>query len=210
MNTGTVDSYLQDGCGRCDLYRTADCKVLRWTPALTQLRELARSAGLDEGLKWGSPCFTLGGKNVAMIVAFKESCALQFFKGTALADPDGLLEPAGPHSQHSRLVRFVTNEQVAPKRVQLLKLLAQASVAARDGVQVATKTAREPMPDELAQRLAADPQLAQAFQALTPGRQRSHILHVRGAKQSVTRARRVEACIPKIRARRGFLDPYTC
>ncbi|MBI5611285.1 MAG: YdeI/OmpD-associated family protein [Deltaproteobacteria bacterium] len=206
MNTGTVDSYLQDGCGRCDLYRTPNCKVLRWTPALVQLRELALASGLTEELKWGSPCYTLEGKNVAMIVAFKESCALQFFKGAAMSDPDGLLERPGPNSQYGRFVRFLANEHVAPKRPQLLKLLEQAIALERAGVQVEPKAEREPLPEELEQRLAADPKLAEAFQALTPGRQRSHVLHISGAKQSETRARRVDRCVPEILAGRGFFE----
>ena len=42
MNTGTVESYLTDGCGRCDKYQTADCKVLRWTAPLVELRARVR------------------------------------------------------------------------------------------------------------------------------------------------------------------------
>ena len=64
----------------------------------------------------------------------------------------------------------------------------------------------DPMPDELQAALDADPALADAFARLTPGRQRSHILHVSGAKQSRTRERRVTACIPKIQAGKSFQD----
>ncbi len=61
-----------------------------------------------------------------------------------------------------------------------------------------------PVSAELAGRLATDARLRRAFEALTPGRRRSHILHIGGAKQSETRARRVEKCAPVILAGRGF------
>ena len=204
MNTTSVDSYLQDGCGRCEHYQTPACKVHRWTACLVRLREHACRSGLVETMKWGSPCYTLDGRNVAMIAAFKESCALSFFKGAALPDEGGLLESAGPNSHHARLLRFTTLEQVTSRADAIDRLLAAAIALERSGVKVERTAPREPIPDELAGRLAADAPLRAAFEALTPGRQRSHALHVAGAKQSETRARRVERCIPEILAGKGF------
>jgi len=60
----------------------------------------------------------------------------------------------------------------------------------------------------LAERLEADPELDAAFAALTPGRRRSHILHVGGAKQAETRVRRVDRCVPDIMAGKGFNERY--
>jgi uncharacterized protein YdeI (YjbR/CyaY-like superfamily) len=60
------------------------------------------------------------------------------------------------------------------------------------------------VPDELARRLEVDGDLQRAFDALTPGRQRSHILHISGAKQSATREKRVDRCATDILAGRGF------
>ena len=51
-----------------------------------------------------------------------------------------------------------------------------------------------------------DPALAEAWEALTRGRKRSHVIHVGGAKQAATRERRVGKCVPKILAGKGFLD----
>ena len=75
-----------------------------------------------------------------------------------------------------------------------------------DEVVMGSAWAPEPLPDELATRLADDPALARAFAALTPGRQRSHVLHVRGAKQTETRARRAAQCAAEILAGRGFRE----
>lgn len=204
MNTTSVDAYLLEGCGRCDRYRTPDCKVHRWTAALEQLRAIVRAAGLTEEMKWGSPCYTLGGKNVSMLVSFNESCALQFFKGAALDDPQGLLESPGPNSHAGRYLRFRSAEEVTAKRDAAAAFVAQAIALERAGVRIAAPAQREPLPEALAQRLDSDPALAQAFAALSPGRQRSHILHIQGAKQAETRQRRVDKCAPEIFAGRGF------
>ena len=59
---------------------------------------------------------------------------------------------------------------------------------------------------ELQQRLDQDKRFRTAFEALTPGRQREYNLHIGEAKQATTRASRVEKCIPKILAGKGFRD----
>jgi uncharacterized protein YdeI (YjbR/CyaY-like superfamily) len=210
MKIALVDDYLRDGCGRCEHYRTPACKVHRFRPVLEALRELARASGLDEQVKWGSPCYTLGGKNVLMLGAFVEHCRLSFFKGAALAsvsgaDGEALVSP-GPSSRFARYLSFGSVDEVNARRALVARLIEQAVALERAGVRVTPTGPREPMPLELEQRLAAEPALRRAFDALTPGRQRSHVLHVSGAKESETRARRAERCAPDILAGRGFRE----
>lgn len=204
MNNTSVDSYLRDGCGRCEHYRTPECKVHRWTDGLEALRELLLESGLVEEMKWGSPCYTLNGKNVVMLVSRREYCALSFFKGAALADGDGVLVSPGPNSRFARLLTFRSLEEVMERRLQAARLVQQAIELERAGTKVTPSDAPEPVPVELEQRLAADPELRRAFESLTPGRQRSHILYIAGAKQSETREKRIERCVPKIAAGKGF------
>jgi uncharacterized protein YdeI (YjbR/CyaY-like superfamily) len=204
MNTTNVDSYLRDGCGRCEHFQTPQCKVLLWTKPLEALRALVLATGLEEEMKWGSPCYTLGGKNVVMIGSFKEFCALQFFKGAALEDEEGLLVSPGPNSRFGRYLKFTSLAEVKAKRPQVQRFLEQAVALERSGRKVEPSKEREPVPEELARRLAEDATLRKAFEALTPGRQRSHVLHISGAKQSETRERRVDRCAKDILAGRGF------
>lgn len=206
MNRGTVESWLADGCGRCDNYQTPNCKVLLWTPALVALREHLRATGMSEELKWGSPAYSLDGKNVVMLVAFRDRCSLSFFKGALLSDPDGSLESPGPNSQAVRELRFTSVDQVRARAADIDRFLADAMALERDGAKVPFAKAPEEMPDELRARLDGDPALKAAFDALTPGRQRSHVLYVAGAKQAATRASRAEKCAPKILAGLGFQD----
>lgn len=200
----SVEAYLKDGCGRCEHYQTPQCKVLLWTEPLQALRKLVLAAGLQETLKWGSPCYTHDGRNVVMVVSFREYCSIEFFQGAALEAEEGVLESHGENSHVARFVRFHSAKEVRARKALLEGLLAQAIERAKAGEKIERPKAAQPVPAELARRLASDAPLRKAFEALTPGRRRSHVLHVSGAKQSTTREARVAKCVPVILAGRGF------
>lgn len=204
INSTSFESYAKDGCGRCDKFQTPACKVLRWTPILEALRSIVLKAGLTEEMKWGSPCYTLDGKNVVMIGSLVDACVLSFFKGSILDDPDGVLESAGPNSHVARLIKFRSVSDFEAKRASVVRLVDEAIAAERAGAKVAKREAPEPMPEELKLRLESNGSLKRAFEAMTPGRQRSHILHVSGAKQAATREDRAAKCEPKILAGKGW------
>ncbi|MCK6508175.1 YdeI/OmpD-associated family protein, partial [Myxococcota bacterium] len=95
---------------------------------------------------------------------------------------------------------------VLAHRALVPRLLAQAVELERAGVKVEFQRGPAAIPAELQALLDADPALRAAFDALTPGRQRSHTLHVDGAKTPAARASRAHKCAEKIRAGKGFLD----
>lgn len=199
-----VDAYLAAGCGRCALFQTPQCKVHRWRAALDVLRAVLRQTSLHETVKWGQPCYVLDGRNVAMLAAFMDCCALSFFDGALLTDDAGLLERPGPNTQAARVLRFRSADEVRTKQDAVRAYVEEAVRRARAGERWTAPAAVEPMPAELAALLAARTDVDEAFQRLTPGRRRSFLLHVGGAKQSATRARRAEKCVDKILAGKGF------
>lgn len=78
-------------------------KAKRWRQEMESLRALALGCNLAEELKWGKPCYSLGGKNVVIIIGFKEYCGLAFFKGALLKDPKNLLvRPGGKSASPAR------------------------------------------------------------------------------------------------------------
>ena len=93
-----VDLYLEEGSGRCSLYRTPQCKVNHWPEELRQLRRIVLECGLDEEYKWSQPCYVFQKRNILLMTAFKEYAALAFFKGVLLADPKGILVAPGANS----------------------------------------------------------------------------------------------------------------
>jgi uncharacterized protein YdeI (YjbR/CyaY-like superfamily) len=177
----------------------------KWQREITRLRSLALAAGLTEATKWGKPCFTWQKKNVAIVIPLKEACALSFFKGALLKDPKHLLRKAGEHTQAGRWIKFTSLQQIAAAQSTLKSYLLEAIKVEESGKKVALKKASDyAVPEELQARLDATPKLRAAFEALTPGRRKSHIFHVSGAKQAKTRLARVEKCVPMILGGLGF------
>ena len=198
------NDYFIDGCGRCSLHGTDQCKVRKWADPLVLLREIMLQSGLEEEAKWGQPTYTLKGKNVAMIYSFKDSCGISFFKGVLLQDDAKILVPAGSNSNVARHLKITSATQVAELESHIHAYIAEAIELEKSGAKVPKPTEREPMPETLAHWLKNDPQLQSAWDLLTPGRQRSYILHVGSAKQEQTQLNRIEKCIPKIYAGKGF------
>ena len=104
------------------------------------------------------------------------------------------------------MIRFSANEQVAALAPVITAYLHEALGYARTGL-VAPRAAREvEMPQEFLEALDADPELAEAFHALTPGRQKSYAFNLNAAKTAATRIARIEKFRPKILAGKGALD----
>jgi uncharacterized protein YdeI (YjbR/CyaY-like superfamily) len=176
-----------------------------WQGEIQKLRSILLECGLDEELKWGKPCFSFAGKNVAIIQPFKGHCALLFFKGALLEDTHGLLRSQGQNTQSALRLEFTSEAQV--KKAVVKSYAKQAIAVEQAGTKVDFKARRQlELPDELIEILERDRRLAKAFDALTPGRQRGYVLHFTAAKQSQTRTARIQKCIPKILAGLGMND----
>ena len=204
----SVEGYLTDGCGRCELGGTPECKVHQWTEELMLLRKIVQDCGLTEKVKWGAPTYTLKGKNVLMIAAFRNYCCISFFKGVLLNDENGLLVQPGPNSQAVRLLKFTKVEQISEIEMEIRDLIRQAIENETSGRKIEFKSDPEPMPEELKEKLERDPVFRSAFEGLTPGRQRGYVLYISQAKQSGTRKSRIEKCAPLIMMGIGLHDRY--
>jgi uncharacterized protein YdeI (YjbR/CyaY-like superfamily) len=177
----------------------------RWPDEIRALRPLLLASGLDETIKWGKPCYALGDANVAIVQEFSDHLALMFFKGVLLADPAGVLEDQGPNTHAAKRLTFRSVGDVEQHAEVVTAYVAEAVEIERAGT-VLPPRPEEELAAELQQRLACDPVLAAAFDELTPGRQREYNLHVSGAKQSSTRARRVDDILPRIMQGKGLRD----
>ena len=163
-----------------------------WRAGMLALRGALLAAGLDEALKWRLPCYVAPeGGNVAMLQPMKAELRLAFFQGVLLPDPEGRLLSAGPESRNALYLRFGTDAEAA-EGAAAARRLAEAGRALRaEGRRVAPAAEAEP-PAELAEALARDPDLSDAWDALTPGRRRGWALEIGRAKRAETRAARVE------------------
>lgn len=196
-------AYFTKGCGRCARFDTPDCSALLWSPALAALRALCLGAGLGEELRWGIPAYRHAGRTLALIGAFRDNVMLTFPDAGLLADPEGLLQPAGPNSRAATTIRFTSQAEIVAKAPAIRALLLAARQAAAEGRVPERPEAAFDLPGELAEALDADPELAGAFSALTPGRQRSHAFFIASAKAAATRLARVQRQRPLILAGKG-------
>jgi uncharacterized protein YdeI (YjbR/CyaY-like superfamily) len=180
--------------------------LTRWQDPLIALRRILQDSPLEEDFKWNSPCYTYKGSNLATLWAMKNYCSVSFFKGVLLEDPDARLVAPGANSRSMRVMRFTTAVEVARDADQLRAFVGQAIAAEDAGVTVPFPKDDLEWPEELIARLEADVALAEAFAALTPGRQRGYVLHVSGAKQAKTRNARIDKHAPRILAGKGLHD----
>ena len=205
-----VTPYFEQGCGRCNLHATPDCRVHLWPGALAELRLITLESGLKEERKWGVPCYVNEkGKNVALLGAFKAHCLISFFQGALLDDPDGVLESPGSNSQSTRQMRFTTAEQVLAAKPVLVRFLEQAIANEAAGIKADLKPpAAYDIPEEFQQALDQDAALAEAFEQLTPGRRRAYLMHFTQPKQAKTRWNRIEKSRENILNGMGLNDRY--
>jgi uncharacterized protein YdeI (YjbR/CyaY-like superfamily) len=179
-----------------------------WRAELEALRPLLLRAGLDEELKWYKPCYSHGGSNVVIFQPFKELCALLFFKGALLEDPDGALKEQGENTRSALRLEFRSVADVTSATRTIEALVQDAIRVEEAGLSVPKRAAADdgPYPEELEMLLDANAALCGAWERLTPGRRRGWLLHFNGAKQSKTRLARIERATPRILEGFGMHD----
>ena len=182
-------------------------KDTQWQKEYEKLRKIILDCGLIEELKWGCPCYTFENTNIVLIHEFKEYCAVLFFKGALLNDPNGILIQQTKNVQSARQIRFTNVREIVKMEKILKAYIYEAIEVERAGLKVKLKKTSEfKTPEEFQKRLDKSAALKKAFDTLTPGRQRAYIFYFSQAKQSKTREARVEKYIPQILSGKGIDD----
>jgi uncharacterized protein YdeI (YjbR/CyaY-like superfamily) len=182
-------------------------KESKWKKEFETLRMIILNCNLNEELKWGVPCYTLGKKNIVLIHGFKEYCAILFFKGALLHDTHGILVRQTENVQSSRQVRFTSLPEIKKIEKILKAYIFEALEVENAGLKVVFRKITElKVPEEFQTKLDEIPALKAAFDALTPGRKRAYLLYFSAPKQSKTRESRIEKCTTKILNGKGLYD----
>jgi uncharacterized protein YdeI (YjbR/CyaY-like superfamily) len=178
----------------------------RWEAEIAEMRRVLGGFAMKEECKWGKPAYTVDGKNVVILQGFKEYFALGFFQGALLKDPKKVLVQLG-QVHAGRVMKFTSAKDITAKAATIKAYVREAIAVEKAGLRMTRKkTSDFPVPDELRERFRRDPRFKRAFEALTPGRQRSYLYHFAAAKRSATRVARIEKAMPAIREGRGFLE----
>ena len=201
-----IEDYFTKGCGRCDRFETPECSARLWSEGLSKLRQICLDAGLDEAVKWGHPCYVHAGRNIAIFGAYRADFRLSFFHAALMKDPEGVLERIGPNTPVPGTIRFKGSGQVDALKTTLRAYLAEAKRYAELGLKPPKPNQTIDWPQELVEALDIDPELSEAFHALTPGRQKSYVINLNGAKKSETRTARIVKFRNKIIAGKGATE----
>lgn len=189
---------------KVDFYFDKDNK---WHKELVKLRAIALDCGLNEELKWGTPCYTFQNRNIVLIHVFKEYCAYLFFKGALLNDSHGILVQQTENVQAARQIRFTTAKEIGKMEAALKAYIYEAIEVEKAGLKVPLKkTTQYRIPEEFQKQLDKKSKLKKAFESLTPGRQRGYLLYFSAPKQSTTRESRIEKYTKQILSGKGLND----
>ncbi|GJM37500.1 MAG: hypothetical protein DHS20C19_08670 [Acidimicrobiales bacterium] len=178
-----------------------------WPAEITAIRPILLSCGLEETIKWGKPCYCIDGvdTNIVLLQEFSNHLALLFFQGVLLADKEDVLRAQGPNTHGPKRMEFTSTDDVESLADVIRSYVEEAIQHARAGTELPPRP-DEALAIELQERLASDDALAEAFNGLTPGRQREYNLQISAAKQSATRERRIDKLAPRILEGKGLRD----
>ncbi|MCB9336284.1 MAG: YdeI/OmpD-associated family protein [Flavobacteriales bacterium] len=178
-----------------------------WQKEMQVLRSLALGCSLSEEFKWKQACYTFQNKNIFIISAFKNYCALNFFKGALLSDTENILIKAGENSQAGRQLRFTSVKEIVENEAIIKAYIFEAIEIEKAGLEINyKKTAEFDVPEELQEFFSKDKKFEKAFKSLTPGRQRGYLLFFAAAKQSKTKNERIEKYVGRIMNGKGIHD----
>jgi uncharacterized protein YdeI (YjbR/CyaY-like superfamily) len=178
----------------------------RWEAEIVEMRRVLAGFAMKEECKWGKPTYTVDGKNIVIMQGFKEYFGLGFFQGALLKDPKKVLLQLG-QVQAGRVMKFTSVKDIKANVATIKAYVREAMAVEKAGLRMERKKTSEfPVPEELTERFRKDARFKRAFEALTPGRQRSYLYYFAAAKQSATRVARIEKAMPAIFEGRGFLE----
>ncbi|QIL01932.1 hypothetical protein G7078_03415 [Sphingomonas sinipercae] len=162
-------------------------------PILAHIRERVHAAipDVDETLKWGAPSFTVGGKIVLVMAAFKAHAALNFWRGQELSGGEAT---PGAMGQFGKL-KDVADLPADPELEALIREAAELARSAPAPRQAkAAKTAPEMHP-HFAEALAKAPKAQATFDGFSPSCRREYVEWIADAKRDETRAKRIATAV---------------
>jgi uncharacterized protein YdeI (YjbR/CyaY-like superfamily) len=162
-------------------------------PILKHVRALVHKAlpGAEETIKWSMPHFTVGGKNVAGMAAFKAHCAFMIHGDGRQGEAMGQYGKIAAMADLPSDAELIANLTAALERVQT----AGTALKPRSPKAPKAPKAEIAMPDEFAAALAKVPVANAAFAAFAPSHRREYLEWVVEAKRAETRDKRIAQAV---------------
>jgi uncharacterized protein YdeI (YjbR/CyaY-like superfamily) len=164
-------------------------------PILVRIRAMVHEACPDvhETIKWSSPFFDYKGQMMCAMAAFKEHCALIFWKAS-------LIEGVPPNGDKSRgSFGRLTSVKDLPSKKAFAGYI-KAAMALNDAGITVKRAKSKPKPEakapkELAAALSKNRKAKAAFEKFPPGQRREYCDWIAEAKREETKAARVAQAI---------------
>ena len=193
-----------------DSFKTVDEFILNkshWQEELVFLRKLMNSTEMEETVKWGMPTYTIEGKNVVGLGAFKDHFGIWFFQGVFLKDKKKILVNVQEGTtQGMRHIKYFSFDEMNEKVI--LEYVNEAIANQKAGKMIKPKKKELVIPDELRTAMENDSIFKEKFESFTPGKQREFADHISSAKREETRLDRLEKIKPMILNGIGLNDKY--
>ncbi|PSJ37573.1 YdeI/OmpD-associated family protein [Allosphingosinicella deserti] len=162
-------------------------------PILERIRAAFHAAlpDVEEGIRWGMPSFSYGGRPLANMAAFKAHATLSFWRGGEIVEESPSERAMG---QFGRM----TEPDDLPVEPELLRMIRDAAALAEQGAPARPKKRPVPepaIPDDLSAALALRPRAAETFAAFSPACRRDYLEWIVEAKRPETRARRIAEAV---------------
>ena len=176
------------GDPRIDAYIAKAAPFARSILAHVRARVHAAAPQAEETIKWGAPGFTIDGKILLIMAAFKAHAALNFWRGQELRGGEASDDAMGQFGKLTDLADL-------PPDAELDALIRQAAKLARTAP-APRKVKHDPKPQaeihpEFARALDANPRARAVLEGFPPSARREYLDWVADAKQDKTRAKRI-------------------
>lgn len=166
-------------------------------PILHYIRALIHRAHpeIRETIKWGMPNFEYRGL-LCHMAAFKQHCALGFYKGSLLADPYQLLKTKEGMGHFGKITRM---EDLPPEDI-LIQYIKNAVQLNESGVKIQKKKAQLPngdlpVPSDLLAALEMNQLAKDCFANFSYSHRKEYIEWIAEAKTEATRQKRLNMTV---------------
>lgn len=182
----------------------------KYADALHILRNIILKTELEESIKWNAPVYSVDGKNVIGLGAFKNHFGIWFFNGIFLKDNANILHNAQEGKTKAlRQMRFEDLNQINEDLV--LEYVKEAIDIQKSGkIIIPTKTKKSDVAvaSELLELCHDNKEFKLKFDSLSPYKQKEYSEYISQAKRESTKKTRLEKIIPMILEGKGLNDKY--
>lgn len=177
---------------------------------LILLREILLATEVVETVKWGAPIYTVNGKNIAGLGAFKNFTAIWFFQGVLLNDPKmKLINAQEGKTQALRQWRFGSPEEIKSLEKLIKDYINEAIANQQQGREIKARTSKPLIvPEELKSVFENRPAVEKGFESFSLTRKREFTDYIHEAKREETKQKRLDKIITLIIGGIGLHDKY--